>query len=53
MEVTVYMTTGEVFTLTTDADMTIIKFCELLNRNLYIYDEETCVKSDNVIAFTI
>lgn len=53
MEITIYMITGEIFSLTTDEDMTIVKFCELLNDNVYIYDEETCVKSDSVIAFTL
>lgn len=53
MEITVYMITGEVFTITTNQNMTIVKFCELLQNHIYIYDKETCIKSDNVIAFTL
>lgn len=53
MEVTIYTTTGEVFTMTTDDDMTIVKFCKLLEDHIYVYDEETCIKSDSVIAFTL
>lgn len=53
MEITLYMITGEVFTMNTNENMTIVKFCKLLNDNIYVYDEETCVKSENVIAFTL
>ena len=53
MEVTIYTITGEMFKMQTDEEMTIVKFCKLINDNIFVYDDETCVKSDSIIAFTL